>query len=135
MGLVAAVGGVPPDPEEVPKKDQDRLNDRRLRSHPPQELLAGPAAARPIALAQAYVGAGAALIGALGALLPHPPYFNVTGILVIDAMALIWAAWMFHYAGRIPFWLLRLGPALATVMTSFAVYFSGDATSGYALFY
>ena len=42
---------------------------------------------------------------------------------------------MFRTAGRIPFWLLRLGPALATVMTSFAVYFSGDATSGYALFY
>ncbi len=42
---------------------------------------------------------------------------------------------MFRYAGRIPFWLLRLAPALATVMTSFAVYFSGDSTSGYALFY
>ena len=78
---------------------------------------------------------GAAVTSALGVLLPHPPYFNATGILVIDAVSLVWAAWMFRFAGRIPFWLLRLGPALATVLTSFAVYFSGDSTSGYALFY
>src|SRR5262249_18761045 len=133
MGLVAAVGGVPPGSEA--ERASDRLHDRRLRSHKPQELLSGPAAARPIALPQAYVGAGAAVISALGALLPHPSYFNTTGILAVDAAALVWAAWMFRTAGRIPFWLLRLGPALATVMTSFAVYFSGDATSGYALFY
>ena len=133
MGLVAAVGGVPPEPE--PEKASDRLSDRRLRSHKPQELLAGPAAARPIALAQAYLGAGAALIGALGVLLPHPSYFNVPAILAVDATALLWAAWMFRTAGRIPFWLLRLAPGLATVMTSVAVHFSGDATSGYALFY
>jgi diguanylate cyclase (GGDEF)-like protein/putative nucleotidyltransferase with HDIG domain len=133
MGLVAAVGGVPPDPES--EKASDRLSDRRLRSHQPQELLAGPAAARPIALAQAYLGAGAAVIGALGVLLPHPAYFNVPAILAVDATALLWSIWMFRTAGRIPFWTLRLGPALATVMTSVAVHFSGDATSGYALFY
>ena len=133
MGLVAAVGGVLADPDA--KRARDRLTDRRLRSHQPQELLAGPAAARPIALAQAYLGAGAALIGALGVLLPHPAYFNVPAILAVDVTALIWAAWMFRTAGRIPFWFLRLGPALATVMTSVAVHFSGDATSGYALFY
>src|SRR4051794_5107109 len=133
MGLVAAVGGVPPG--SGPEKASDRLTDRRLRSHQPQELLAGPAAARPIALAQAYLGAGAAVIGALGVLLPHPSYFNVPAILAVDGMALIWAFWMFRTAGRIPFLLLRLGPALATVMTSVAVHFSGDATSGYALFY
>jgi len=111
------------------------LTNRRLRSHKPQELLAGPAAARPIALAQAYLGAGAAVIGALGVLLPHPYYFNVPAILAVDLTALLWAMWMFRTAGRIPFWFLRLGPALATVMTSVAVHFSGDATSGYALFY
>ena len=133
MGLVAAAGGVPPGTE--PEKASDRLINRRLRSHKPQELLAGPAAARPIALAQAYLGAGAAVIGALGVLLPHPYYFNVPAILAVDLTALLWAIWMFRTAGRIPFWFLRLGPALATVMTSVAVHFSGDATSGYALFY
>ncbi len=133
MGLIAAAGGIPPDAD--PTRGADGLRDRRLRSHNPSELLAGPAAARPIALAQAYLAVGAAVTSALGVLLPHPPYFDTTGILVIDAVSLIWAAWMFRFAGRIPFWLLRLGPALATVLTSFAVYFSGDSTSGYALFY
>ena len=133
MGFVAASGGVVPESES--EKARDRLRDRRLRSHRPQELLAGPAAARPIALAQAYLGAGAAVISAVGVLLPHPAYFNVPAILAVDVTALLWAAWMFKFAGRIPFWLLRLGPALATVMTSVAVHFSGDATSGYALFY
>lgn len=133
MGFLAAAGGVPygPEPEQAP----DALSDRRLRSRKPGELLAGPAAAKPIALAQAYLGAGAAVIGGLGVLLPHPYYFNVAGILAVDGTALIWALWMFRSAGRIPFWFLRLAPALATVMTSFAVHFSGDATSGYALFY
>ena len=42
---------------------------------------------------------------------------------------------MFRTAGRIPFWFLRLGPALATVMTSLAVTSAETATSGYALFY
>ena len=133
MGLVAAVGGTPLDPEADKAPDQRR--DRRLRSHNPQELLSGPAAARPIALAQAYLGAGAAVTGAIAALLPHPDFFNVPGILAVDATALIWAFWMFRSAGRLPFWVMRLAPALATLMTSFAVYFSGDATSGYALFY
>jgi diguanylate cyclase (GGDEF)-like protein/putative nucleotidyltransferase with HDIG domain len=133
MGLVAASGGVSPRLE--PEGNPDQLRDRRLRSHHPGELLSGPAAARPIALAQAYLGAGAAVIGALGALLPHPHYFNVPAILAVDATALLWALWMFRYAGRIPFWLMRLAPALATVMTSVAVHFSGDATSGYVLFY
>src|SRR4051794_14139688 len=124
MGLVAAVGGMSQHPE--PGQAPDRLSNRRLRSRRPQELLAGPAAARPIAQAQAYLGVGAALISALAALLPHPSYFNVPGILAVDATALVWAVWMFRVAGRIPFWGLRLGPGAATVMTSFAVYFSGD---------
>src|SRR4029079_15855177 len=110
MGLVAAAGGVPPGPE--PEKASDRLTNRRLRWHKPQELLSGPAAARPIALAQAYLGAGAAVTGAIAALLPHPDFFNVPGILAVDATALIWAFCMFRTAGRMPFWVMRLAPAL-----------------------
>src|ERR671930_2217047 len=101
MGLVAAAGGISPDPESG--QTPDRLSNRRLRSRRPQELLSGPAAARPIALAQAYLGAGAAVISALAAVLPHPPYFNVPGILAVDAAALLWSLWMFRAAGRIPF--------------------------------
>jgi diguanylate cyclase (GGDEF)-like protein/putative nucleotidyltransferase with HDIG domain len=133
MGLVAAAGGVPPG--LGPEGNPDRLRDRRLRSHKPGELLSGPAAGRPIALAQAYLGTGAALISALAAVLPHPSYLNVAGILAVDAVTLIWSLFLFRTAGRIPFWFLRVGAALGTLLTSFAVYFSGDATSGYALFY
>lgn len=133
MGLVATSGRNPPTTKI--EEATGGLRDKRLRSFDPSDLLAGPAAARPIALAQAYLAVGAAVTGALGALLPHPPYFNTTGILVVDGLALLWGLWMFRYAGRLPFWLLRVAPALATVMTSFAVYFSGDSTSGYALFY
>ena len=132
MGLIAAAGRFSAANDT---HEKDELHEQRLRSHDPRDLLAGPASARPIAQAQAYLATGAALTSALGAILPHPSYFNTTGILIVDAAALVWAAWMFRTAGRIPFWLLRLAPALATVMTSFAVYFSGDSTSGYALFY
>jgi diguanylate cyclase (GGDEF)-like protein/putative nucleotidyltransferase with HDIG domain len=132
MGLVAAAGKHPATND---RHEKDELRDQRLRSHDPRDLLAGPASARPIAQAQAYLAVGAALTGALGAILPHPSYFNTTGILLVDLSALLWGIWMFRTAGRIPFWLLRLAPALATVMTSIAVYFSGDSTSGYALFY
>jgi len=134
MGFIAAAGGVPPDRQD-PALSESEMRDRRLRSQDPSELLAGPSARRPIALAQAYLAVGAAVTGALGALLPHPVYFDQMGILMVDAAALAWGIWMFRHADAIPFWLLRLGPALATVMTSFAVYFSGDSTSGYALFY
>jgi diguanylate cyclase (GGDEF)-like protein/putative nucleotidyltransferase with HDIG domain len=134
MGLIAAAGKLPTEPLDE-EDARDELRDRRLRANNPSNLLAGPAAARPIAMAQGYLAIGAALTGAMGALLPHPVYFNTTGILAVDIAALAWGIWMFRWAGHIPFWLLRIAPALATVMTSFAVYFSGDSTSGYALFY
>ena len=60
---------------------------------------------------------------------------TIAAILAVDLSTLLWALWLFRTAGRIPFWLLRLGAALGTVLTSLAVYFSGDATSAYALFY
>jgi diguanylate cyclase (GGDEF)-like protein/putative nucleotidyltransferase with HDIG domain len=131
MGLVAYGGKVPAQSEG----ERTHAQNRRLRANDPSALLSGPAAGRPIALAQAYLAAGAAVIGTAAALLPHPPYFNVTGLLVVQAAAAGWALFMFTFAGRIPFWVLRLGPALATMMTTVAVIFSGDSTSGYSLLY
>lgn len=131
MGLIAYGGKVPAHDERGLREAEDR----RLRANEPTQLLSGPAAARPVALAQAYLAAGAAVTGTAAALLPHPAYFNVTGLLAVQGAAALWALFMFAGAGRIPFWVLRLGPALATVMTTAAVYFSGDATSGYSLLY
>ncbi len=131
MGLVA-MGGKVPTLEESERSDR---RDRRLRANTPNNLLSGPAAKRPIALAQAYLAAGACVTGTLAVLLPHPDYFNVTGLLVVQGAAAAWALFMFLGAGRLPIGLMRLGPACATVLTTAAVIFSGNAISGYALMY
>jgi diguanylate cyclase (GGDEF)-like protein/putative nucleotidyltransferase with HDIG domain len=53
----------------------------------------------------------------------------------VQAAAALWAVFMFASAGRLPFLMLRIGPALATAMTTVAVILSGDSTSGYSLLY
>lgn len=126
------MGGMVPTLEEGERSNR---RDRRLRANEPKNLLSGPAAKRPIALAQAYLAAGACVTGTLAVLLPHPEYFNVTNLLLIQAAAAGWALFMFLGAGRIPIWLMRLGPALATVLTTAAVISSGSSISGYALMY
>jgi diguanylate cyclase (GGDEF)-like protein/putative nucleotidyltransferase with HDIG domain len=131
MGFIALGGKIPALGED----DTTLASDRRLRASQPQDLLSGPRAGRPIALSQAYLAAGAAVTGTLAAVLPHPSYFDVTGLLAVQAAAALWAAFMFGSAGRLPFSMLRAGPALATAMTTVAVIFSGDSTSGYSLLY
>src|SRR4051795_11208659 len=131
MGLVA-MGGMVPTLEEEARSDR---RDRRLRASTPKSLLSGPAAKRPIALAQSYLAAGACVTGTLAAVLPHPAYFNVRGLLIIQGAAACWALFMFLSAGRVPVGAMRLGPALATVLTTAAVISSGNAISGYALMY
>ena len=113
----------------------ESLSDRRLRSREPRELLSGRAAAIPIARAQAYLCIGAAATGTLAAVLPHPPYFNVAGLLAVQAVALILGLIALFTAGRAPSWIHRTGPALATVMTTVAVVLSGSSTSGYVMLY
>ena len=126
------MGGMVPSLEKGGRSDR---RDRRLRASTPNSLLSGPAAKRPIALAQAYLAAGACVTGTLAVLLPHPAYFNVTGLLVIQGAAALWAAFMFFSAGRVPVGFMRLGPACATLLTTAAVISSGNAISGYALMY
>src|SRR3954447_8967806 len=122
MGLVAMGGMIP----ALDERGRSKRQDRRLRANEPKSLLSGPAAKRPIALAQAYLAAGACVTATLAVLLPHPAYFNVTALLLIQASAAVWAAFMFLGAGKLPIWLMRLGPALATVLTTAAVISSGN---------
>jgi diguanylate cyclase (GGDEF)-like protein/putative nucleotidyltransferase with HDIG domain len=131
MGLVAMGGSYP----ALDSREHSPGRDRQLRANEPSSLLSGPAASRPIALAQAYLAAGAAVTGTIAALLPHPAYFNTAGLLIVQAGAGFWALFMFLRAGKMPFWVLRLGPAVATAMTTVAVILSGDSTSGFALMY
>jgi diguanylate cyclase (GGDEF)-like protein len=132
MGLVAGAAGTPGAFDEDPPVS---LKDRRLRSKEPSDLISGPAAERPIVQAQAYLAIGAGLIGLLTLALPHPSYFNVPGLLAVQLFALGMGVWALTFPSRVPFWLLRIGPGIAAVDTTIAVILSGDATSGYAMFY
>src|SRR4051794_37482674 len=118
MGFVAASGSNPDFGEDQPAS----LRDRRLRSQQPTDLLSGPAAAKAIAQAQAYLAVGAAIIGTLAVALPHPPYFNVIGLLCVQAVSAVCGVIVWLRAGRNSFAILRMGPVLATVNTTAAVY-------------
>jgi diguanylate cyclase (GGDEF)-like protein len=94
-----------------------------------------PAQAPTIARAFAVLGIGAALVGLLGVLLPHPSAFDEPVIHVTQGVALIVSIFLFIFADRLPLWAVSLTPAIAVVNTSVAVLATNDPTSGYAFFY
>jgi diguanylate cyclase (GGDEF)-like protein/putative nucleotidyltransferase with HDIG domain len=93
------------------------------------------AGAGPLARAEAYIGIGGALLGSLGVLLPHPEQFYVPGLVAMQIATIACALPLLIWADRMPLWVVRAVPALGTVLNTFAVVFSGDPTSAYALFY
>jgi diguanylate cyclase (GGDEF)-like protein/putative nucleotidyltransferase with HDIG domain len=101
----------------------------------PRELISGRAYAGPLAQVQGLLALGAAVNGAIATLLPHPGYFNVPGLLAVQISALVYGIVVLMMGERISFQALKIGNLLAAGMTTFAVYFSGDSTSGYAIFY
>ena len=56
----------------------------------PRELISGRAAAGPLAQVQGLLALGAAVNGALATLLPHPHYYNVPGLLMVQISALVY---------------------------------------------
>jgi diguanylate cyclase (GGDEF)-like protein/putative nucleotidyltransferase with HDIG domain len=78
---------------------------------------------------------GAALNGAIATLLPHPSFYNVMGLLAVQVAALAYGFVVLVWRDKISLIWLRVGNLCAAVMTTCAVYFSGDSTSGYAIFY
>ena len=101
----------------------------------PRELISGRAAAGPLAQVQGLLALGAALNGALATLLPHPDYYNVPALLSIQIVALMYGIVVLMLGERISFNVLKFGNLFAAVLTTLAVYFSGDSSSGYAIFY
>ncbi len=89
----------------------------------------------PLARAQAFLAGAAALIGFAGIVLPHPEQFNETGLAAIQIVALVLAAAVFLRSGYVPRWMLNAMPLVATVLTTLAIVFAGDATSAFAMFY
>jgi diguanylate cyclase (GGDEF)-like protein/putative nucleotidyltransferase with HDIG domain len=101
----------------------------------PRELISGRTAAGPLAQVQGLLALGAAINGALATLLPHPDYYNVPGLLSVQISALAYGIVVLMLGDRIWFNVLKVGNLLAAVLTTMAVYFSGDSSSGYAIFY
>ena len=132
MGLIAASGRVPaPSTDGEINERPDAQDSRSPESH---ELI-GASAARPLATAQAYLAIGGGLIGMMALIPPHPQEWNVVGLLSVQVWSILCGIGLFITADRTPFWFVRIGPALGMMNTTLAVYFSGDATSGFALFY
>ena len=100
-----------------------------------RELISGKTAAGPLAQVQGLLALGAAVNGAIATLLPHPDYYNVPGLLSVQISALVYGIVVLMLGDRISFNWLKIGNLLAAVMTTFAVYFSGDSSSGFAIFY
>ena len=136
MGFLTAAGGIQARYGDRPDlRRGDSRESQRLRSKDPRELIAGRAGRRGIAHAQGYLAIGGGLIGLLAVLFPHPESFNTTGLIAVQLGSVLTGIYLFTMADRVPFWMLRFGPAMGTINTTLCVYFSGESTSGFALFY
>jgi diguanylate cyclase (GGDEF)-like protein len=107
------------------------------KAGPGTQIASGLQAPRPATLAkvQAFLFFAAGALGVVGVLVPHPAQFNVPGLVSLQLICMVSAAGLFAFANRFPPRLLMFGPLLGTALNSLAVYFSGDASSAYALFY
>jgi diguanylate cyclase (GGDEF)-like protein/putative nucleotidyltransferase with HDIG domain len=88
-----------------------------------------------MARAQGAIMASAGLLGYAGVLLPHDAGYNTFGLMAIQGTAIVGGTLLVLLADFAPRWLLRVNPPVSTVMTTLAIYFSGDVTSAYVLFY
>jgi diguanylate cyclase (GGDEF)-like protein/putative nucleotidyltransferase with HDIG domain len=84
---------------------------------------------------QAWLFAGAGVLGFLGVLLPHPVAFNILGLVSLQASCLVSAGLLLALGDRTPRWLIATTPFAGTVLISGALYFSHASTSAYMLFY
>jgi diguanylate cyclase (GGDEF)-like protein/putative nucleotidyltransferase with HDIG domain len=88
-----------------------------------------------LARTQAWLFAGAGVLGFLGVLLPHPAAFNILGLVSLQASCLVSAGLLLALGDRTPRWLIATTPFAGTVLISGALYFSHASTSAYMLFY
>lgn len=88
-----------------------------------------------MARAQGLIMASAGLLGYMGVLLPHDSGYNEFGLMAIQGTAIVGGSLLMLLGDMVPRWLLKVNPPISTLMTSAAIYFSGDVTSAYVLFY
>lgn len=89
----------------------------------------------PVFRVQAAFLVGGSVVGILGVVLPHPETFLVPEIVALNLLSIVLATGVWSLADRLPEWVARVGPALGMISVSFAVLFSRDATSAYAMLY
>jgi diguanylate cyclase (GGDEF)-like protein/putative nucleotidyltransferase with HDIG domain len=87
------------------------------------------------ARAQAIMFAAAAVVGALGVLIPHPPTFDEAGLLTVQATTIVGAVAIYLLRFRMPSWLTDAGPFIGAVVASTTLWLSGSSASPYVLFY
>ena len=87
------------------------------------------------ARAQAIMFAAAAVVGALGVLIPHPSTFNESGLLTVQAVTIVGAIVIYLLRFQMPSWLAGAGPFVGAVVASTTLWLSGSSTSPYILFY
>jgi diguanylate cyclase (GGDEF)-like protein len=90
--------------------------------------IASPGSAEAMARVGAWLGLVAALLGALGILLPHGSGVDEVGVGAASAVALLIAAGAVLGFDDLPPWTFVLGAALATVDAAAAVHFWGADT-------
>ena len=89
----------------------------------------------PLIKAGCYVTFAGAGLGMLGVLLPHPPAFNVTALVAVQIVMIVWALAFLRFADRLPMWTVQLAPAFGVLQATWGVVFSGDPLGAYAIFY
>ncbi|MGH3013083.1 MAG: hypothetical protein ACRDMY_14775, partial [Gaiellaceae bacterium] len=89
----------------------------------------GSESSAALARALAYMGIGGAILGVIGVILPHPSHFHVAGLLIMPALTVVLAIPLLARPEQVPFWVIRIMPAVAAVINTIVIVFSGDATS------
>ena len=87
------------------------------------------------ARAQAWLFIAAAVVGALGVVLPHPERYHDHVLLANQTSSLLGSCLLLALGARTPRWLIAVGPYAAALLTSVAVVGTGSSTSAYVLFY
>ena len=72
----------------------------------------------------------AAVVTAVGLVLPHQPEVDEAGLAGVAAAAGLIALAVFVAGERLPHWSFHLWPALGTVLVSFAIVFNGERHGG-----
>jgi len=85
--------------------------------------------------ALAYLYGAGAVLAAISLALPHPARQNELGLGMIIAGALVCCATVWVVAAKLPRWAFPAGAALGSAMITGAVYYAGEGSTAFAMYY